>query len=481
MDAATLLGSLNPDAPLAHRHLWLMDALQWVRGDSSDAQASVARVRDSLDAVEANPVGRARWRRWWARFTGTVDLTPLLADHGFAPRTAFLSEFGNRLRKKVLPGTPETTNMAELFDLLLPSRFDVRWLKALDTATLQRVRTVLAAHEIDQIMLDRSRFGEAFTKEVQPQLGGWGVEAIKNIELMDIRDAKDSDVIHNIMAKRTSGIERESRLVVADNSRQAEMAEIAAKREIEMSRQLAAEQVGLRTAEKDKNVGVANEQASQQVKVQQRETAAKEMDVVQVNTVRGAEIAREAAVIAAAQAKDVAIVQADAAKQVAVVSAEGNKQVAIVVAEGQKQQTVLTAEGQLEAARRNAEGIALEGNAKGQAETAILMAPVDAQIKLAEKIGSDQGYQNYLLGIRNIEAAQAVGMAQAEALKSADVKVISNAGSPGKGLSSVMDLFSADGGTAIASMLEGLAQSPEGKKMLEKFAHKSDSKPDPTK
>jgi flotillin len=179
------------------------------------------------------------------------------------------------------------------------------------TAIVQgAVRTVLAGHEIDQIMLDRSRFGEAFTKEVQPQLGGWGVLAIKNIELMDIRDSKESEVIHNIMAKRTSGIERESRLVVADNTRQAEMAEIAAKREIEMSRQLAAEQVGLRTAEKDKNVGVANEQAAQQVKVQQRETAAKEMDVVQVKNVRGAEIGREVAVIAAAQAMEVAIVQA---------------------------------------------------------------------------------------------------------------------------------------------------------------------------
>ncbi|MEO8365585.1 MAG: SPFH domain-containing protein [Pseudoxanthomonas sp.] len=330
------------------------------------------------------------------------------------------------------------------------------------TAIVQgSVRTVLAAHEIDQIMLDRSRFGEAFTKEVMPQLGGWGVEAIKNIELMDIRDSKDSQVIQNIMAKRTSGIERESRLVVADNTRQAEMAEIAATREIEMSRQQAAEQVGLRTAEKDKNVGVANEQSAQQVKVQQRETAAKEMDVVQVKNVRGAEISREVAVITAAQAKEVAIVQADAAKQVAIVGAEGNKQ-----------QTVLTAEGQLEAAKRNAEGIAVEGHAKGSAETAILMAPVDAQIKLAEKIGSDQGYQTYLLGIRNIEAAQAVGTAQAEALKSAEVKVISNAGTPGKGLSGVMDLFSADGGTAVASMLEGLAQSPEGKKLLEKFVNK---------
>jgi flotillin len=327
------------------------------------------------------------------------------------------------------------------------------------TAIVQgAVRTVLAGHEIDQIMLDRSRFGEAFTKEVQPQLLSWGVEAIKNIELMDIRDTKESNVIHNIMAKRTSGIERESRLVVADNTRQAEMAEIAAKREIEMSRQLAAEQVGLRTAEKDQKVGVANEQAAQLVKVQQRETAAKEMDVQQVNKVRGAEIAKEVAVISAAQAKEVSIVEAEATKQVAIVEAEGSKQ-----------QTVLTAEGKLEAARRNAEGISVEGAAKGAAETAILMAPVDAQIKLAEKIGSDKGYQEYLLGVRNIEATQAVGVAQAEALKSADVKVIANGGSPAKGLSNVMDLFSAGGGTQIAAMLEGLAQSDEGRALLEKF------------
>ena len=334
------------------------------------------------------------------------------------------------------------------------------------TAIVQgSVRTVLAGHEIDQIMLDRSRFGEAFTKEVQPQLASWGVEAIKNIELMDIRDSKDSDVIHNIMAKRTSGIERESRLVVADNTRQAEMAEIAAKREVDMSKQLALEQVGLRTAEKDKNVGVANEMAAQEVKVQQRETAAREMDVVQVKNVRAAEINR-----------DVQVITADQNKKVAVVDAEATKQVAIVEAEGAKQQTVLVAEGKLEAAKRNAEGITVEGVAKGSAETAILMAPVDAQIKLAEKIGSDQGYQNYLLGIRNIEAAQAVGEAQAGALKTADVKVIANAGSPGQGLSSVMDLFSASGGTAVASMLEGLAQSPEGKKVLEKFTKPDDSK-----
>jgi site-specific recombinase len=143
MNTATPLDTLDPDAPLARRHLWLIDALKWVRGDASDVPASVARVQAFLDAVQSQPGAQARWRLWWSRFIGTVDLTPLLADHGFAPRTAFLSELGNRLRKKVLPGTPETTDMAELYGLLLSSRFDVRWLKALDSATLKRLHDLL--------------------------------------------------------------------------------------------------------------------------------------------------------------------------------------------------------------------------------------------------------------------------------------------------------------------------------------------------
>lgn len=145
MNTGTPLDTLDPDAPLAGRHLWLIDAMKWVRGDASDVTASVGRVKAFLDAVESQPGAQARWLVWWGRFIGTVDLTPLLADHGFAPRTAFLSEFGNRLRKKVLPGTPETTDMAELYDLLLASRFDVRWLKALDTATLKRLHDLLIA------------------------------------------------------------------------------------------------------------------------------------------------------------------------------------------------------------------------------------------------------------------------------------------------------------------------------------------------
>ncbi|MFM6986005.1 MAG: site-specific recombinase [Hydrogenophaga sp.] len=143
MALANLLDTLDPDAPMAQRHLWLIGLLQWVRGDAHDPAASVARVRLLLDAAQARPEWRARWQRWWSRFLQTVDLTPLLADFGFAPRTAFMSELGHRLRRKLLPGTPETTDLAELFALLLPTRFDARWIQALDTDTLVRLRQLL--------------------------------------------------------------------------------------------------------------------------------------------------------------------------------------------------------------------------------------------------------------------------------------------------------------------------------------------------
>lgn len=143
MTPSSLLETLDPQAPLAQRHLWLIAVLRWVRGDAQDPQSSVLRVRALLDVLEHQPEALRRWHAWWQSFTTSVDATPLLADHGFAPRTAFMSELGHRLRRKLLPGTPETTDLAELFGLLLPIRFDVRWIKALDSATLKRLHQLL--------------------------------------------------------------------------------------------------------------------------------------------------------------------------------------------------------------------------------------------------------------------------------------------------------------------------------------------------
>ena len=100
------------------------------------------------------------------------------------------------------------------------------------------------------------------------------------------------------------------------------------------------------------------------------------------------------------------------------------------------------------------------------------LAPVEAQIVLAKEIGENEGYQQYLLGIENIGAYKIVGVEQAEALKVADIKIIANTGEPVEGMSNVMDLFSAKGGTNIGAMLEGLAQTEQGQALMEKYGIK---------
>ncbi len=306
------------------------------------------------------------------------------------------------------------------------------------------VRTILASHDIDRIMLERSIYGEQFTNAVKDQLTSWGVVPVKNIELMDIRDAPENRVVHNIMEKKKSLIEMESRKEVAENIKEAEIAEIDALRERDIRDQQAKQAVGERTAEKEKAIGIANEHARQDIKEQQRITKEKEMAVVQVNDVKRAEIT-----------KDMNVVKADEDKQT----------------------TILRAAGDLDAKKKEAEGIKVEGEARADAEKAMQLAPVQAQIALAQEIGENEGYQTYLLGVENIAANQAVGLEQAEALKVAEIKIIANTGDPVQGVTNVMDLFSSKGGTELGAMLEGLAQTEQGQSLLKKLGVQKE-KPD---
>lgn len=319
-------------------------------------------------------------------------------------------------------------------------------LKSQLQAVLQgAVRRVLATNELETIMQSRSELGDQFTTEVKEQIEEWGVLPVKTIEFMDLRDAAGSSVIANVMAKEKSRIEMESRIKVAENNRSAELAEIDAERTVEVQRQDAEQQVGLRTAEKDKVVGIANEQTQQEIKAAAKTTAERDMEVKQVQEVRTAEIQRE----------------------VAVVRAEQERKVAVVNAQGDKDAVVVRAEGDLEAARREAEGIRATGEAKAAAEQAMLLAPVDAQIKLAKEIGTNPAYQTYLVTIEQVKAGEKVGLEMAKAMQGADLKVIANAGDMQQGVARLGDMFSPSGGTKLTGMLAALGQTPEGKQLID--------------
>lgn len=143
-DLNQVLATLDARAPLAQRHLWLIGLLDWVRGPrDAPAEAAASRLRLFLDALEARPELQQRVREWWQVLAETVDGTALLADFGFAPRMAFISEFNERLRQKLLPATPETTDSSELFSLAMPRAGDAAWIAALDADSLQRLAGLL--------------------------------------------------------------------------------------------------------------------------------------------------------------------------------------------------------------------------------------------------------------------------------------------------------------------------------------------------
>lgn len=326
------------------------------------------------------------------------------------------------------------------------------------------VRTILASADIEEIMQGRSQFGESFTREVEAQLKNWGVSTVKNIELMDIRDSENSEVIKNIMEKKKSLIEMQSRIEVAENNKKANIAEIEAKRETDIQEQEALQKVGARTAEKEQAVGIANELSQQSIKEQAKITKEKELEITKVSEVMQANINKDVQIVKANQDKETAAIN----KEMAIIKAAQEKETTILVAEGTKSTTILVAEGNLESKKRESEGIAVEGTAKAEAEKAMQLAPVQAQIVLAKEIGENAGYQKYLVTIEQVKATQAVGIEQAKALAQANVKVIANSGNVENGMKSIMDIFSSNGGTQVGAMLEGLAQTEQGQALLEK-------------
>lgn len=126
----------------------------------------------------------------------------------------------------------------------------------------------------------------------------------------------------------------------------------------------------------------------------------------------------------------------------------------------------------MESKRRESEGIAVEGAARADAEKAMQLAPVQAQIVLAKEIGNNDAYQKYLITIEQVKANQQVGIEQAKALSHAELKIIANSGSVENGMKGLMDIFSSTGGTNVGAMFEGIAQTEQGKALLVKMGLK---------
>jgi site-specific recombinase len=147
-DLSALLNAADASASLPERHLWLVRLTEWLRHaavplEPQQTPPPLLRLRHLLNVLERHPEHQAEVSALLLRFLREVDTAGLLADFGFAPRMGLTSELGQRLRLRLLPATPATTNLAELFNLLFPDPRDALWLEQLDAATLARIVALL--------------------------------------------------------------------------------------------------------------------------------------------------------------------------------------------------------------------------------------------------------------------------------------------------------------------------------------------------
>lgn len=144
-DLTALLNAADPRAPLAERHLWLVRLTEWLRraplpeGEGRETPTPVLRLKHLLNVLERHEAHRTNVAELLGCFWREVDTVSLFADFGFSSRQGFFAEFGQRLRMRLLPLTPQTVDLGELFALLFPHEADAAWLDAIDAATLARL------------------------------------------------------------------------------------------------------------------------------------------------------------------------------------------------------------------------------------------------------------------------------------------------------------------------------------------------------
>jgi site-specific recombinase len=150
-DLTALVNAADARASQAERHLWLARLTEWLR-HAPNAEAAVdeprtprpvLRLRHLVNLLERQPEVRVQVQGMLQAFWREVDAAALFADFGFGARPSLNAEFLTRLQRRWLPGTPETPDLAALFAMLFEAE-DAGWVAAIDSATLQRLATLLA-------------------------------------------------------------------------------------------------------------------------------------------------------------------------------------------------------------------------------------------------------------------------------------------------------------------------------------------------
>ena len=129
-----LLTHAHPDQSLAERVAWVEDLLAWVRRD-----VPATRLRLLLQILERQPEARMRVGQTLRSIVRDTQALDLFADTGLPRGAAFLHELMSRLMSRVLPESPDTRDLADIFDRLFPHVRVADWLEQLDAESANRI------------------------------------------------------------------------------------------------------------------------------------------------------------------------------------------------------------------------------------------------------------------------------------------------------------------------------------------------------
>ena len=143
-DLTALVNAADPKAGMAERHLWLARLMEWLRHapvsaaglpavEEGKTPLPVLRLRHILNQIDRQPGLREKIQGLAAAFWRDVDAPALFADFGFGLRLSLASELVRRTQQRLLPGTPETKDLAALFGLLFQPD-DLSWICLLYTS-----------------------------------------------------------------------------------------------------------------------------------------------------------------------------------------------------------------------------------------------------------------------------------------------------------------------------------------------------------
>ncbi|MFG6431580.1 site-specific recombinase [Roseateles sp. LYH14W] len=151
-DLTALLNAADPQAALAERNLWLARLLEWLRHAPREEVSGglgtplpLVRLKHLLNVLERHPEHARAFAGVIAGVWNDVDAVSLFAEVGFAPRMALWGEFLGRLRRRLLPQTTDTRDLAALFELLFGDENDEDWIAAIDDELLGRLSLLFAA------------------------------------------------------------------------------------------------------------------------------------------------------------------------------------------------------------------------------------------------------------------------------------------------------------------------------------------------